>query len=89
VSETATAEELRRGHVGHVELDDDPGERTHDAGGGPPPPGPPPARRSAGYGGGRLPRWQQLLLLGALVILAFVLGTLIGGAIEHRNGPRA
>jgi hypothetical protein len=81
MSATATAEEIRRGQIGHVDVDVDVDEHHDDAGGGPPTQGPPPARPPGrGYGGSHLPRWQQLLLLGALVILAFVIGTILGGS---------
>lgn len=83
---TATAEEINHDLLGYAEAyTEGKAERSDADGGAPPtPPSAPPPARRRGYGGGRIPRWQQLLMLGVLVLLSFVIGTLIGGAVEHR-----
>lgn len=83
VDELHTASELRLGDVGRLELEHENRDGHGDAGGGLPPSGPPPAPRRRGYGGGRLPRWAELALCGAIVVLAFVLGIALG-RVERR-----
>jgi hypothetical protein len=94
VSEPATAQTLRNGSVGRAELGQEPeqGQAKRNGGGGshddgarrPPPRGP----RDRGYGGGRLPRWVEMLLWGILAALAFAAGLAVGQAIGGRRTPR-